>query len=78
MGLGKKVAAAAVALGIALSSSPGNAQSGQITTLSELQRAIAPGNLDPSRQTRMKRFDLDSDGQKETVGRLYYTKVEAG
>lgn len=74
MGLGKKVAAATFALGIGLSAGPVVAQDSQITTLAELNRAIAPGNLDPSRQTKMKRFDKDGDGIKETVGKLYFTR----
>jgi len=74
MGLGQKVAAAALALGIGLGSGGAMAQDGQIRTLAELQRTIAPGNLDPSMKTREKRFDKDGDGHKETVGRLYFTK----
>lgn len=50
------------------------AQDGQIRTVAELNRAIAPENLDPSMQTRTKRFDKDGDGYMETVGRLYFTK----
>lgn len=77
MSLGKKVAAAALAMGLTVGAgmaSRAMAQDGQLQTLAELNRAISAENLDPSMQTRTKRFDKDGDGHKETVGKLYFTK----
>ena len=77
MGLGQKVTAVACAMGLTVGAgmaSRAMAQDRQIRTVAELQRAIAPENLDPSMQTRTKRFDKDGDGYKETVGRLYFTR----
>jgi len=77
MSLRQKVMAAACAMGLTVGAglaSRAMAQDSQIRTVAELNRAISAENLDPSMRTRMKRFDKDGDGYKETVGRLYFTK----